>query len=166
MAAAQAGVAASRAPLTGWRHWRAWPSNVSTLWRRSLRFRTILVTLWLTALAVVVACVWMALAIQNDLFVSRKDQVLTDALRATAAAQLTLDSASTQGDSVQMQNVMNLARSTLAQQSASDVNAVFRIGPPTPDAPQNFTSDLRIEEVISEGLRAGVRSNPDGPGPP
>ncbi len=130
------------------------------LWRHSLRFRTILLTLGLTALAVITACVWMALAIQNDLFTSRRDQVLADAQQATAAAQRTLDAAA-QGDSVQVQNVMNLVRGTLGQQSSSDVNAAFRIGPVSQSAPQDFASDLRIEGIITEGLRASVRSNPD-----
>ncbi|HWV50547.1 MAG TPA: sensor histidine kinase, partial [Microbacterium sp.] len=70
-----------------WRDWRSWPSNMSALWRRSLRFRTITITLLLTASAVFVTCATMALVIANDLFESRKDQALADARRAVAAAQ-------------------------------------------------------------------------------
>lgn len=161
MAAPITGVTATRTPLTGWRDWRTWPGNIATLWRRSLRFRTILVTLGLTALAVAVACIWMALAIQNDLFESRKDQVLVDAQRAAAAAQRTLDSATAQPDSIQLQNVMRLAEGTLASQSASDVYAAFRIGPPSPNAPQDFASDLRFEAVLSDALREAVRATDD-----
>ncbi|WP_127472793.1 MtrAB system histidine kinase MtrB [Microbacterium sulfonylureivorans] len=161
MTAPITGVTATRTPLTGWRHWRAWPGNIAALWRRSLRFRTILVTFGLTALAVIVACVWMALAIQNDLFVSRKTQVLEDALRASTAAQQTLDSATTQSDSVQLQNVMTLVQGTLASQSSSDIDAAFRIGPPSPNAPQDFTSNLRFEAAISEPLREAVRASSD-----
>ncbi|MCW3493788.1 MtrAB system histidine kinase MtrB [Microbacterium sp. SSM24] len=160
MAAPITGVTATRTPLAGWRHWRAWPGNIAALWRRSLRFRTILVTLGLTALAVIIACVWMALAIQNDLFVSRKDQVLLNAQRATAAAQLTLDSVTGQ-DGVQLQNAMGLVRATLNQQSTSDAYAAFRIGPPSPNAPQDFTSDLAFEDVLTDGLRESVRANDD-----
>ncbi|MFE7846032.1 MtrAB system histidine kinase MtrB [Microbacterium sp. NPDC057407] len=160
MAAPSTGVTATRTPLTGWRDWRTWPGNVTALWRRSLRFRTIMVTLGLTALAVIVACVWMALAIQNDLFVSRKDQVLLNAQRATAAAQVTLDSATAQDD-VQLQNAMGLVQTTLNQQSAADAYAVFRIGPPSPGAPQDFTSDLGFEELLTPGLRESVRANDD-----
>jgi two-component system sensor histidine kinase MtrB len=160
MAAPITGVTATRTPLTGWRHWRAWPGNIAALWRRSLRFRTILVTLGLTALAVVVACVWMALAIQNDLFVSRKDQVLLNAQRTTAAAQLTLDSVTGQ-DAVQLQNAMSLVRTTLNRQSTSDAYAAFRIGPAATNAPQNFTSDLAFESLLTEGLRESVRANDD-----
>ena len=152
---------ATRTPLAGWRDWRSWPGNLAALWRRSLRFRTIMVTLGLTALAVIVACVWMALAIQNDLFVSRKDQVLLDAQRAAAATQLTLDSTTSQTDGVQLQNVGVLVDNTLSQQSASDAYAVFRIGPPSTNAPQDFTSDLGFEELLSDGLRESVRANDD-----
>jgi two-component system sensor histidine kinase MtrB len=160
MAAPITGVTATRTPLTGWRHWRAWPGNVAALWRRSLRFRTILVTLGLTALAVIVACVWMALAIQNDLFVSRKDQVLLNAQRSTAAAQQTLDSVTGQ-DGVQLQNAMQLVRATLNQQSTSDAYAAFRIGPPSPNAPQDFTSDFAFEALLTDGMRESVRANDD-----
>lgn len=160
MAAPITGVTATRTPLTGWRHWRAWPGNVAALWRRSLRFRTILVTLGLTALAVIVACVWMALAIRNDLFVSRKDQVLLNAQRSTAAAQQTLDSVTGQ-DGVQLQNAMQLVRATLNQQSTSDAYAAFRIGPPSPNAPQDFTSDFAFEALLTDGMRESVRANDD-----
>jgi two-component system sensor histidine kinase MtrB len=160
MAAPITGVTATRTPLTGWRHWRAWPGNIAALWRRSLRFRTILVTLGLTALAVIVACVWMALAIQNDLFVSRKDQVLLNAQRSTAAAQQTLDSVTGQ-DGVQLQNAMQLVRATLNQQSTSDAYAAFRIGPPSPNAPQDFTSDFAFEALLTDGMRESVRANDD-----
>ena len=101
-----AGAPCASRPLTAWQDWRSWPDSLARLWRRSLRFRTILVTLALTALAILVARVWMALAIQNDLFQSRKDQVLRDSLRATQAAQETLDAAAVQGDGVQLQNLM------------------------------------------------------------
>jgi two-component system sensor histidine kinase MtrB len=161
MTSARAGVVASRSSPTGWRDVRAWPASLGRLWRRSLRFRTILVTLALTALAVIIACVWMALAIQNDLFVSRKDQVLLDAQRATAAAQTTLDSAAAQGDVVQLQNLMTRVRATLDQQSASDGWATFRIGPASPLAPQNSATDPALAELISDDLRASVRGDAD-----
>jgi two-component system sensor histidine kinase MtrB len=154
--------ATTQTPLTGWRLWRAWPGNIATLWRRSMRFRTVLVTLALTAVAVTVASVIMALSIQNNLFVSRKDQVLTDAAQARAAAQRTLD-ASLQGDGVQPQNVMSLAFASLDNQSASDVAAVFFIGPPPPDAPQDrvVPASLQIDDLLTDGMREAVRANPD-----
>jgi two-component system sensor histidine kinase MtrB len=153
-------VTATRTPLKGWRLWRAWPGNIATLWRRSLRFRTLLVTLGLTALAVAVACVWMALAIQNDLFGSRRQQVLVDAAQARSAAQERLNAA-VQTDGVQLQNVMTLAQQTLYNQSSSNLLAALRIGPPVPNAPQDIASYEPIDEVVSDALRQAVRENPD-----
>lgn len=158
---ASAGGAASRAALAAWRDWRAWPENLSSLWRRSLRFRTILVTLALTALAVLIAGIWMAISIQNDLFTSRKDQVLADAQRATAVAQATLDAADVQGDAVQLDALMTTVRRNLLQQSSSDLTAAFRIDTtPSQIAPQGFTTDLLIEEIITPELAQAVIDNP------
>ncbi len=155
-------VTASRPPRTAWRDWRSWPDSLANLWRRSLRFRTIMVTLALTALAILVACIWMALAIQNDLFQARKDQVLADSLRATQAAQATLDAAAVQGDTVQIQNLMNSVRTTLGERSSTDMIAAFRIDrTPSQLAPQNFTTPGLTEEVISDGMHEAVQSDAD-----
>ncbi|WP_426324293.1 MtrAB system histidine kinase MtrB [Microbacterium sp. E-13] len=155
------GVLPARAALPWWRLWRTWPGRTADLWRRSLRFRTILVTVGFTALAVAVACVWMALAIQNDLFVSRKDQVLLDAEQARAAAQRTLDAA-VQSDAVQMQNVMTLAFTALRDQSSAGMIAAYRIGPQVPNAPQDFsTNEAVMPELLTPSMRALVRTNPD-----
>jgi two-component system, OmpR family, sensor histidine kinase MtrB len=152
-------VAPPRPALTLWRDWRSWPDSLANLWRRSLRFRTILVTLALTALAILVACIWMALAIQNDLFQARKEQVLADSQRATQAAQATLDAAAVQGDSIQIQNLMTSVRDTLAERSSTDMIAAFRIDrTPSQLAPQNFTTPGLTEDVISEGMRDAVQS--------
>ena len=104
----------------------------------------------------------MALAIQRDLFDSRLQQVLTDAQRATAAAQTTLDNAAVQGDGVQLQNLMVGVYGILAQQSSSDMIAAFRIGPPSANAPQNFASPPEFEAIISDELRDQVRQDPEG----
>ncbi|SFR99420.1 two-component system, OmpR family, sensor histidine kinase MtrB [Microbacterium sp. cf046] len=155
-------VSATRPTLTAWRDWRSWPESLASLWRRSLRFRTILVTLALTALAILVACIWMALAIQNDLFQARKDQVLADSLRATQAAQATLDAAAVQGDSIQIQNLMTSVRDTLAERSSTDMIAAFRIDrTPSQLAPQNFTTPGLTEDVISAGMHDAVQSDPN-----
>ncbi|MFD4959935.1 MtrAB system histidine kinase MtrB [Microbacterium sp. NPDC058389] len=160
MTAPITGVAATRTPLTGWRLWRAWPGNIAALWRRSLRFRTLLVTIGLTVLAVVVACVWMALQIQNDLYTSRQDQVLADAEQARTAAQRTLDAA-VQSEAVQMQSVMTLAFTALRDQSSAQMIAAYRIGPPVANAPQDFsTAEGVIDPLLTPAMREQVRNNP------
>ncbi|MFH8250778.1 MtrAB system histidine kinase MtrB [Microbacterium sp. B2969] len=161
MTAAQTGaIAAPRGKATGWREWRHWPDDLARLWRRSLRFRIVLVTLALTAAAVLVACVWMALVIQRDLFDSRQTQVLTDARRATVAAQETLDNAAVQGgDTVQLQSLMNSVRAILIQQSSTDMIAAFRVDRTATQAPQDFAVGGFDESLITAGMRAAVRTN-------
>ena len=160
MTSAGAGSAAPRDPWAWLRSWRSWPDDLASLWRRSLRFRTILVTLALTALAVLIACLWMAIQIQNDLFVSRREQVLDAAQRATAIAQETLDSA-VEGDSTQLQALMQTVSGSLAQQSASDAIAVFRIDTtPSQLAPQDFTRGPAFDSAITPELARQVEENP------
>lgn len=153
-------VAASRARWRVWRDWRAWPENVGGLWRRSLRFRTVVITLALTVVTIVIACVWMALAIQNDLFESRKEQVLVDSRRAVDTAQATLDDAEVQGDVVQLQHLLSSVSTSLAQQSSTDMTAAIRIDrSPSLNAPSGFKSGGLEVDMISPELRKRVQSS-------
>ncbi len=152
--------ASRRAVPTVVQGWRAWPGRIAALWSRSLRFRTIVVTLGLTAVTILVACVWMALVIQNDLFQSRLRQVLDGARQATVAAQQTLDAAVQTDDPVAVQNLMRNALSTLAQQSAADSFASYRIDAEvSPIAPQNIDSGGFDSRFVTPELRELVRSN-------
>jgi two-component system, OmpR family, sensor histidine kinase MtrB len=157
MTTATARAARRREAWQIWRDWRSWPENIARLWRRSLRFRTLVITLALTALVILVACVWMALAIQNELFNSRLQQVLTDSRRATTSAQTTLNAG--QGDAVQIQNLMKSVSASLAQQSSTDMIAVFRIDrSPSQLAPLDFHLGGLTEDMLSSELRKRVRS--------
>lgn len=159
---------ADPAPATGtartavafsWRHPATWLEGSTSLWRTSLRFRTLLITLALTALVIMVACVWMALAIQNDLFQSRLNQVLSSSQRASAVAQETLDAAVPQGDRVRLQNLMTQSLREIAQQSASDRIALIRVDTaPSSIAPQNVSSGGLTAALISAGMRERVQA--------
>ena len=158
-----AGAAASRASMTDWRDWRAWPESLATLWRRSLRFRTLLITVTLTMLAILIAGATMALAIQNDLFDSRKDEVLIDARRAVTAAQQTLDATEVQGDRTRLQQTMGTVRDQIARQSSSDRIAIFRIGLHSESAlaPQDIFAGGLTEDFIPDALSAQVQRDPE-----
>jgi two-component system sensor histidine kinase MtrB len=150
----------NRLRLRTWRDWRAWPDNLAQLWRRSLRFRTVLVALALTALTILIACISMALAIQNNLFNSRRDQVLSDSRRAADTAQTTLDDAVVQGDSVQIQNLIQSVARSIAQQSSTDRIAVIRIKTtPSQLAPQDFHTDGLDPDLITPVLRKRVQAS-------
>ena len=151
---------ASRRVTARLRDWRRWPEEVTRAWRGSLRFRTVLLTLGLTALAVLAAFVFMALAIQNDLFQSRLEQVLGDAARTTQTAQATLDSAEVEGDAVAVDNLL-VNVSTVARQAATDMTAALRTDTTSPLAPQGFTTGGLTEDLLSPGLRASVRDTGD-----
>lgn len=139
---------------------RSWPRRISRAWRRSLRFRTVAVTLGATALTITVALVWMSLAIQNDIFDSRTSQLLAEAQRATLSAQSTLDAAEVGGDVVAIDNLMESVRTSIQRQSSTERIAAFRISSdPSPIAPQDFDSAGLPADLISEQLREQVQSD-------
>ncbi len=141
-----------------WRDWRSWPRRIARAWQRSLRFRTLAVTLGLTALTILTAFVTMALAIQNDLFESRVQQVQQAVERATQSAQQSLDAAQPEGDSDALRILMENATSATSRQAGTDTIAVFRIDPePSLIAPQDFTSGGMDPELLTAGLRAAVQ---------
>ncbi len=143
------------------RAWRSWPSRMGSLWRRSLRFRTVVITVVASSMAILIACVWMALAIQNDLFQSRRDEALSTAARATAAAQETLD-ASVQSDAAQVRNVYTSVASALSRMAGSDRIAVMRADTtPSANAPVPFTQGGDWDGAITTDLRTKVQSDTD-----
>ncbi|WP_243224882.1 MtrAB system histidine kinase MtrB [Microbacterium sp. CIAB417] len=153
---------ATATPVGLWRDWRSWPANVSALWRRSLRFRTIAITLLLTATAVFVTCATMALVIANDLFESRRDQALADARRAVSVAQSTLDSAEVGDDRAAFVALWRVVQRDLSGTSSSDRIAVFQ-GDIEPGgyAPPSFSSELLSDELVSPALRTRVEELDD-----
>ncbi|MFF3028484.1 MtrAB system histidine kinase MtrB [Microbacterium sp. NPDC057944] len=142
------------------RDWRGWPSSLSLLWRRSLRFRTLTVTLLLTSLAILVTCVTMALVIQGDLFDSRKNEVLEDARRAVDQAQAVLDSAAISDDPAALSELWDSVQRDLARNSTAEGIAGIRInakaGTDTAAVRLNgFTAGLS-ENLITQALRFRV----------
>ncbi len=142
---------------------RSLPRAIATAWRRSLQFKTVVVTLGLTGLAVFVAGGYMSVSIGNDLFQSRLQQVLVDSARAGLAAQRTFDATET-GDSVNLDGVMGSARNDIATVSSSRLITVYRVPGQDfdPAAPQDFESPGLDNAVISELLREELAENADG----
>lgn len=150
---------ASSTALVG--HWRDWPRMLRRAWRGSLSFRALALTLALTAAAILVTFAVMALFIQNDLFDSRKDQVLDDAQRAGTAAQTILDAADARGERATLRTLMRSVHEEIARISTSDRIAVFRISPePDAMAPQDLYSGGLTADLIGEGLRTRVEEIP------
>lgn len=127
-------------------NWRRWPTELTTLWRRSLRFRMLTVTLLLTSFAILITCVTMSLVIQNDLFQSRKNQALQSAQRAVAQAQATLDVAEVSEDSAALQALWRSVQIDLARDSSSDTLIAV-------------PSDSDVDGVRLPGFVAGLSEN-------
>lgn len=142
--------------------WRGWPATIAGLWRRSLRFRTIAVTVLATSSAVLVICLTMALSIQNDLFESRRDEALEDAQRTVAAAQGLVDAADVGEDRTAQRALMNSVWTEIARLSSAERFAAFRVeGVATDAAPPGVTAGGLTSEMLSSGLRKTVVSLSD-----
>nr|WP_201469384.1 MtrAB system histidine kinase MtrB [Microbacterium hydrocarbonoxydans] len=139
------------------RDWRGWPTVLGALWRRSLRFRTLSITLLLTATAILITCVTMALVIQNDLFESRKNEALEDAVRSVNLAQMTLDSAALSDDPVALQELWDSVQADLRRYSTAEGFAGIRVDDADADAVSlnGFTAGLSLN-TISPALRNRV----------
>ena len=135
------------------RDWRGWPTVLAALWRRSLRFRTLSITLAATSLAIFVTCVTMALVIQNDLFVSQKNIALEDARRAIDQAQNALDVAELGDDPAALQDLWTSIQGQLARNSSADQLAGFRLASTV--ALNGFTNGLSRNQ-LSTGLENRV----------
>jgi len=136
-----------------------WSGIVARMWRRSLRFRTTLIAVITTVVAITIACVWMAAQIQSDLFESRTAQVQADAARAVQLAQEDLNSGQSATERSEADGLVKLAYDTLREQSRTSSVAYFRIDTaPSQIAPlDGGTSDL--QNLISEGLRDRVSAS-------
>ena len=140
------------------RDWRSWPTVFATLWRRSLRFRTLTITLLATSLAIFITCVTMALVIQNDLFISRKNVVLEDARRAIDDAQSKLDVAEVGDDPAALQELWRSITEGLARNSSAEQLSGFRIEKgPNPLRINGFTQGGLTANQLSDGLRNRVK---------
>lgn len=142
-----------------WRHPSTWAPATRAAWSASLRFRTIVLTVALSLVAVTAAGAILVWAVQTNLFASRVNQVLAASGRAAVAAQVELDGADTQSDRVRLQNLLVQVQSGIAQQAASDRIAILRVDQaPSSIAPQGFTSPGLAQVAISDDLREKVRS--------
>ncbi|MCI2958053.1 MtrAB system histidine kinase MtrB [Agromyces atrinae] len=150
-----------RAPLS-WRGWRLWPQSFTALWRESLQFRTVLITIGLSGFAILVIGAYLSFSVQANLFQSRLDQVLGASNRADIAAQRVLES-SDAADRAAVQGVFSSARGLIETTSSSQYIALIRV----PDqeassiAPQDLVSP-GLSSVLTPELRAQVQADRDG----
>ena len=131
-----------------------------TAWRRSLQFRTVLITLGLSTLAILVIGFTISFTVASNLFQAQVDRALASSATADAAAQSAIF-ASDAADRASVQAVTNSAIRTIIGVSGSADIAVFRTPdtPPSSIAPPDFLSP-DLSGKISPELRERVQENP------
>lgn len=148
------------ARAAGWA--RAQARRIGTLWRRSLQFRTVLITLGLSSLAILVIGFTISFTVASNLFGNQVERVLASSATATVAAQRILE-ATDAADRASVQLVTRSALDTVTGVSGSSEIALFR-------APSTTAVDIAPPEVlsrdlggrISADLRERVQQNPGG----
>lgn len=145
-----------------WRSWRSWPQQIGRLWRQSLQFRTVLISLGLSSVAILLTGIYLSTSVSNNLFQARLDQVLNDSARAVSSAQQLVD-ASDATDRAAVLGVMNSARNAMSTGTSSRLVAGFRVPGQEPSAvaPLDFVPPSLRSGVITPELQQSVRDNPD-----
>jgi two-component system sensor histidine kinase MtrB len=135
--------------------------RIGSLWRHSLQFRTVLITIGLSGLAILVIGLYITFSIASNLFESQRDRALDASNSAASAAQTLLES-SAAADRGALQSVLDQAVRTVQTVSGSSAIAVLR-------EPEQETSSIAPQDriapaltgLISAELRASVQQNPD-----
>jgi Signal transduction histidine kinase len=144
----------------GWDELRRLPSRLVHVWRTSLRFRTVLITVALTGIAILVTGVVVSYSVSNDLYQSRLEQAFGDSARATTDAQKKLDAA----DATDPAAVQSLFQQVLGDvKSSTSTNLIQSSRVPgqgaASGAPTGITTFGSAQSAISAELKAKVRSS-------
>jgi two-component system sensor histidine kinase MtrB len=146
--------------------WRTWPDRVARLWRSSLQFRTVTITVVLSGVAVLVIGAYISISIGNQLFESKSVQVQDEARSAHNLAQDIFDSADASSDSGQTVELDSLSATVQDKVLSSTTNpgntqlAILRS--PDQDTSQIMqpTTTTDFPNVVSDQLRSRVRADP------
>lgn len=152
---------ATPVPVPSWRAPRTWVPAALTSWRRSMRFRATAITLALTSIAVLVACIVMSLVIRNDLFEARKDEAQHNARAAVAQAQNVLDAGQPGDDRARLSGLWREAQNVLGRTASSDRIVGFLTDSERDGyTPPGFSSLQLSAAQLSTELRTRVKSVP------
>lgn len=108
----------------GW-DWRAWRERLVHLWRGSLRVRTVVLTVVLSAIAVTAIGLVISSTVRSNLFDSRRDQVVAEAGRATEQAQRIFTTAGAVGDGTDVQATADTALAAVQRATTARYTAML-----------------------------------------
>jgi two-component system sensor histidine kinase MtrB len=146
-----------------WRRVRLWPGEIARVWRRSLQFRTVLITVVLAGIAILVTGLVVSASVGNDLYQSRLREALRDTGRAQASAQATLDAA-VPADPAALRLLLDSAVSSIQNATSTRLIAAFRAPgqPIDSSAPTSFSyfgSNEVTSRIITDKLRTAVQKS-------
>src|ERR1700733_5583571 len=138
--------------------WRGWLRRGVRLWRTSLLTRTVSITLILSALAVGGIGSYIAISVGTNLFASRRDQLLSQAARATGTVQNAFNLTIGQGSSVNIEDATSTAYSDVLQSNASTTGttqiAILRTpGQSGPRIPIDVATNSNTKSLVTSALR-------------
>ncbi len=122
-------------------------------WRRSLKLRTMTVTGAITGVMILISGTFILTSIGEDLYSSRRDQLLQDSARATLAAQRLVD-ASDASDRGALSALVTAVRRTVQDTSSSQLIYVRRQPGQevSPQAPADFYTSTQVVDAVSPEL--------------
>lgn len=133
--------------------WRDWLSRLLRLWSRSLRVRTVAITVVLSAIAVTVIGAYISTSVSSNLFDQRLKQVTTEASRATTSAQAVFSQAQELSQDTDLETVEDNA-TTAIKGIVSSAPLVAILRSPGQDGPSLMEN--RASEGFNETLYLGA----------
>ena len=148
------------------RRWlrRAW-RPIAYLWRRSLMFRSVAITVMTTGLAVGIIGTAVMVSISTNVYSQRRDQIESESARATIVAQGIFDAATAGEDNNQseLETLQNEARQAILSNTTSPGGTSIAIerspDQSTPQTLQTIASQDFPDAVITDALRKEVAQN-------
>jgi two-component system, OmpR family, sensor histidine kinase MtrB len=140
--------------------WRSWLRKGLRLWRTSLLTRTVAITLLLSTVAVGIIGAYIAISVGNNLFDSRRGQLLAQAARATATVQNAFNLTTGQGSTINTEDATSTAYSDVLQSNASTAGTQIAIlrtpGQSGPRIPIDIATQPATKNLVSSALRKVV----------
>jgi two-component system sensor histidine kinase MtrB len=130
-----------------WRNWREGLRRLTRLWRGSLRIRTVAITVLLSAIAITVIGAYISTSVGSNLFDQRRQQVTTEAGKATTSAQNVFTQAQELSDSTDLESVEDRATNAI-QTTAPSAPLIAILRSPGQSGPS------LMENRASEGFEA------------
>lgn len=107
--------------------WRSLLQRARHLWRSSLQLRTVVITVFLSTIAVTIISGYMSISIATNLYEARKSQAIAEARQATVTTQQLFDSSVSSNGTIDVEAVNQTAVTTIPSVASSPGGTQFAI---------------------------------------